>query len=69
MIKLRVEPYCQDCPYFEPLVIKSEYTRDTEGGLFHTDICCESHRKCENIALRVMNKTRDLLWEEEKTNE
>lgn len=57
MIKLNIEPFCENCPYFEPDVEKAEIrslfnSMENESIDFiyrDTIIRCEKRSICENI--------------------
>lgn len=44
-ITLRVNDYCQNCPYFEPKVCKTVFM----GGYHETLVTCEDMDKCERL--------------------
>lgn len=53
MIKLIVEDYCQECPWFEPETIKSFDMRPTKGrtlGTAQTEVVCKIRERCALLA-------------------
>lgn len=51
---LRLEKYCEFCPYFKPDVDKTEITSYKDSTpKFLTTISCEHHGKCEQIMARA----------------
>ena len=57
MIKLTVEGYCQECPWFEPETIKSIDMRPTKGrtlGTAQTEVVCKIRERCALLALRIV---------------
>ena len=51
MIRLSVEPYCQNCLDFDADVTKAERTRLGDGSLGYTDtlVQCKHRRRCAGI--------------------
>lgn len=53
MIKLKVEDYCQECPWFEPDTIKAFDMRPTPGrkfGTAETEVVCKGRERCALMA-------------------
>lgn len=53
MIKLNVEDYCQECPWFEPETIKAIDMRPTKGrmlGTSQTEVVCKIRERCALLA-------------------
>ena len=61
MIKLDVEEYCHNCPYFEAINVggvESYWTDDGEQIYLYGDIIvqCKNKDKCQHVARFVENK-------------
>ena len=56
MIKLKVKPYCDNCPHFLPDVEKSELAYSGKSD-FITEIFCEHRRECEEIRRYLESKS------------
>lgn len=65
MIYLDVEPYCKDCPNFEP-----DITKNSIRGAFTCDtrIRCEHQRKCECMYAHLLNHMNDCEGENNVKN-
>ena len=48
-IKLKVDPYCEQCPDFEPEVTKEELVCDNEVFRTDTYIYCKHRLRCDAI--------------------
>ena len=57
MIYLVVEDYCQNCPYFDPVV---ERICDFYDDKCRTIVKCEDHNKCEIIHNQLEKELADL---------
>lgn len=57
---LNIKPYCDTCPYFEPLVIRFH----SDIGVFSQEIQCEHSKRCALIASHI----KDCLEKGEKVN-
>ena len=51
MIRLKVEDYCQECPYFDPISI---YGLERTG--YQRIVKCRNTGECERVAEWVKNK-------------
>lgn len=58
MIKLNVEYYCQNCPYFDPVSNKLE-TFDTSYNV-NTYVECSDRLKCEAIHKQLKKEIETL---------
>lgn len=60
MIRLEVESYCQDCPYFQPHVHKPEwFYADSEPYYFgDTIVTCKNKTQCQH-AVEHLEKHKD----------
>jgi len=54
MIALEVEPYCEDCGYFEPTHTTLATCCDNRVVRYETLVECINREKCRNIAEHVM---------------
>lgn len=57
MINLVIEDYCQNCPYFEPLVNRLCSSYDDKCS---TVVACEDRNKCEIIHNQLKKELADL---------
>ena len=59
MIKLELEPYCQNCPNFEPdteILTIQDY--DSDPIRYDTFIKCENANKCKNMMRYLQNEVK-----------
>lgn len=59
MIKLKVEDYCQECPYFDPISI---YGLERTG--YKRIVKCRNAGECERVAEWVKNKMMSEMTED-----
>jgi len=64
MIKLDIQEYCQNCPYFEPEVISRPttfYVDNEEHTVYIGDtiVKCESRTKCREIRKFLEKETNN----------
>ena len=57
MINLRVEYYCQNCPYFEP---ETEKVETFDMSFVNTIVKCKDQIKCEQIHNHLMKELEEL---------
>lgn len=52
MIELKIEPYCESCGEFEPMIRKDEFRTysNNDDRYFHTTITCEHRDRCREMA-------------------
>ena len=68
MIKLTVDPYCENCPEFEPDVDKDIHTyRSSDFRLIGTVAECDTTITCKH-KLRCESMIRQLKKEQEKND-
>lgn len=65
MITLMVEPYCQDCCYFEADVNTSEMFAENYCEFVNTTIRCKSQKRCADLIIRYIKG----LTKGEETND
>lgn len=49
MITLKIEPYCNNCPSFDPKVAVGRYDDLNEGSIIKTIITCVDADKCYHM--------------------
>jgi hypothetical protein len=73
MIEVEVENYCQDCEEFEPRCYTSVSYRYNKDGdpkrMVRTSICCRHRDRCRVIHESAVNRAKEIIKEEEETNE
>ena len=60
MIKLVVEDYCQNCPYFDPVTYKLNTDYIRSGRSVTTNVMCSDREKCNNIHNHLINELKEL---------
>lgn len=63
MIKLKVQPYCENCPHFEAETETHEICDDFKTIRCETTVRCSNAEKCERIKNHLRNEERR-NWEE-----
>lgn len=62
MIKLNVEAYCQECPWFEPETIKAIDLRPSPGrklGTAQTEVVCKGRERCALMAEKIREEIKE----------
>lgn len=57
MINLKVEYYCQNCPYFEP---ETEKVENFDMSFVNTIVKCKDQIKCEEIHNHLIKELKEL---------
>jgi hypothetical protein len=57
MIKLSIQPYCENCEHFKAEVEKTAYENFYGNSKCHTEISCKNKSKCESI-MRYLKEER-----------
>lgn len=57
MIKLEVDYYCQNCPYFEPT---TRVFKTLDNSYISTIVTCSDSNKCARIHNRIKEELDDL---------
>lgn len=52
MVKLILEPYCDECPNIEPVADINRMCSE-EDTYIHTEITCKYRKRCKNIARHI----------------
>ena len=59
MITLEVEPYCEDCRYFEPAHTTNTFYHENTIIRVETVVECVNREKCRNIAKQYATKVKE----------
>lgn len=63
-IELKVDPFCENCPEFEPDVDKDIIHYELQGDKCYTTIKCEHQGRCKSMYMHLYN-----VYNEEKMKE